>query len=71
MTWCLEGVASEEWQLHGDGIRVVDRKKISQGQLQLPSRRGGRGWASVVWEWVGWRVQNGEEDIVFRNNGAI
>ena len=68
MTWCLEGVASEEWQLRGDGIRVVDRKKISQGQLQLPS---GRGRASVVWEWVGWRVQNGEEDVVFRNNGAI
>ena len=33
------------------------------------ARAGGR--ASVVWEWVGWQVQvqNGEEDMVFRNHG--
>ena len=69
MTWCLEGVASEEWQLRGDGIRVVDRKKFRKGNCSCRAGAGGR--ASVVWEWVGWRVQNGEEDVVFRNNGAI
>ena len=39
--------------------------------IAVAERARGRGRASVVWEWVGWRVQNGEEDIVFRNNGAI
>ena len=39
--------------------------------LALWRSSGAGGRASVVWEWVGWRVQNGEEDVVFRNNGAI
>ena len=39
--------------------------------IAVAKRARGRRRASVVWEWVGWRVQNGEEDVVFRNNGAI
>ena len=43
MTWCLEGVASEEWQLRGDGIRVVDRKKFRKGNCSCRAGAGGAG----------------------------